>query len=277
MRLKSGFTLVELAIVLVIIGLLVGGVLQGQALIEQAQIRAVIAQLREYDTAVNTFRAKYDNSLPGDIENAHAFGLDKNQSGDLNVARTDCPNFDGNGDGPLSIASSCDSSSGSIDLLGEALNFWVHLSNIGLIKGNFSQPYNCYTGSCGYKSVINLPSPAIGSTIVALTNYGDSKLYYTLGKDLTAEGGDLSTGLTPSLTPEQAYSLDSKLDDGIADKGGVQSFYGYFDAINNLQAYFVNYTSQGQVIDSTTCYNSLGNYNLSLKSKLCQIRIRASS
>jgi len=70
MRLKSGFTLVELAIVIVVIGLLVGGVLVGQELIKQAQIRNVISQIREYNTAANTFRAKY-NSLPGDFDKAY--------------------------------------------------------------------------------------------------------------------------------------------------------------------------------------------------------------
>src|SRR5580700_8566203 len=74
---KSGFTLIELSIVLVIIGLIVGGVLVGQDLIRAAGVRATISQIEKYNTAVNTFRAKYNNQLPGDISNpdAAAFGF----------------------------------------------------------------------------------------------------------------------------------------------------------------------------------------------------------
>jgi prepilin-type N-terminal cleavage/methylation domain-containing protein len=72
----SGFTLIELSIVLVIIGLIVGGVLVGQDLIRAAAVRAQITQIERYNTAANTFRGKY-GYLPGDIPNPDAtnFGL----------------------------------------------------------------------------------------------------------------------------------------------------------------------------------------------------------
>src|SRR5689334_20830022 len=69
---ESGFTLIELSIVLVIIGLIVGGVLVGQDMIKAAQIRATVAQIEKYNTAVNTFRNKY-NALPGDMSNPTYF------------------------------------------------------------------------------------------------------------------------------------------------------------------------------------------------------------
>ena len=56
---KCGFTLIELSIVLVIIGLIVGGVLVGQNLIKAAEIRNQIKQMQEYQIAFNTFRTKY--------------------------------------------------------------------------------------------------------------------------------------------------------------------------------------------------------------------------
>src|SRR5271155_2823005 len=68
---QHGFTLIELSIVLVIIGLIVGGVLVGQDLIRAAEVRATIAQIEKYNTAVNTFRGKY-NALPGDMNAATA-------------------------------------------------------------------------------------------------------------------------------------------------------------------------------------------------------------
>jgi prepilin-type N-terminal cleavage/methylation domain-containing protein len=62
----TGFTLIELSIVLVIIGLIVGGVLVGQDLINASHVLAQVAQITKYNTAVNTFQLKY-GYLPGDI------------------------------------------------------------------------------------------------------------------------------------------------------------------------------------------------------------------
>ena len=58
-----GFTLIELSIVLVIIGFVVGGVLVGQELIETAKLRAVVSQIDQIRVGANTFRTKY-NALP---------------------------------------------------------------------------------------------------------------------------------------------------------------------------------------------------------------------
>lgn len=66
---KVGFTLVELSIVLVIIGLVIGGVMVGRDLIEASKIRAQITQISDIETQINTFRVKY-NCLPGDCINA---------------------------------------------------------------------------------------------------------------------------------------------------------------------------------------------------------------
>ena len=65
----SGFTLVELSIVLVILGLLVGGVLTGQSLIHAAELRAVTTEHDKFVTAINTFRDKY-MALPRRMSNA---------------------------------------------------------------------------------------------------------------------------------------------------------------------------------------------------------------
>lgn len=90
---RSGFTLVELSIVLVIIGLLVGGVLAGKALIQQAEIRAATSQLQKFETAYNTFRLKY-GCIMGDCANAtDFFGANY-----MSYACT-MPNGNGNGDG----------------------------------------------------------------------------------------------------------------------------------------------------------------------------------
>src|SRR5580693_9186033 len=76
--LTAGFTLIELSIVLVIIGLIIGGVLVGQDLINAAQARAIITDIERFNTAANTFESKY-GCLPGDCVNAtNFFGTDAN-------------------------------------------------------------------------------------------------------------------------------------------------------------------------------------------------------
>lgn len=68
----SGFTLIELAIVLVIIGLIIGGVLVGKDMIEAAKLNATITQINRYSQAVYTFRLKYE--LPAGRYTCNASG-----------------------------------------------------------------------------------------------------------------------------------------------------------------------------------------------------------
>jgi prepilin-type N-terminal cleavage/methylation domain-containing protein len=62
---RLGFTLFEIAIVMVIIGLLVGGVLVGQNLVESAAVKGTMKQIAHYDSAIENFQTRY-NKLPGD-------------------------------------------------------------------------------------------------------------------------------------------------------------------------------------------------------------------
>ena len=67
-----GFSLLEISIVLAVVGMLSGGVLAGQSLIKAAELRTVMTELREYQTAINIFKEKYF-ALPGDMSNATEF------------------------------------------------------------------------------------------------------------------------------------------------------------------------------------------------------------
>ncbi len=74
---ERGFTLVEIAIVLVIIGLLLGGVMKGQTLIQQAKVKNVMNQVDGYRAAIMGFYDRY-GMLPGDENNPNIPAFDTN-------------------------------------------------------------------------------------------------------------------------------------------------------------------------------------------------------
>ena len=129
-----GFSLVELSIVLVILGLLTGGILAGQSLIRAAELRSVTADLARYQTASMTFRDKY-LAYPGDMPNATRFwGVRAGTGSDVTCHQTIATttgtcNGDGNG--------RSEGISGDVTL-GERFLFWQHLAYAGLIEGSYT-------------------------------------------------------------------------------------------------------------------------------------------
>lgn len=121
---QSGFTLVEIAIVLVIIGLLLGGVLKGQELITQAKIKNIANDFNGVMAAVYAYQDRY-RALPGD---------------DKNAATRWSGTTSGGGDGLVA-------DSGTVT--NETLLFWQHLRAAGLIAGgatDSSPPINAANG-----------------------------------------------------------------------------------------------------------------------------------
>ena len=110
---QSGFTLVEIAIVLVIIGLILGGVLKGQSLIDNAKYKNFVKQVDSIRAAVLTFQDQY-GALPGDL---------------LNTSALDSAATQGSGDGRIA--------GGACGTAGEeSCLVWSHLRYAGLIAGD---------------------------------------------------------------------------------------------------------------------------------------------
>jgi prepilin-type N-terminal cleavage/methylation domain-containing protein len=118
MRKQTGFTLIEIAIVLVIIGLLLGGVLKGQELITSARVRNLISQQDGIKAAYFGFLDRF-RALPGDYSQANT-----------NIANV-AAGANGNGNGQIrSVAGG--------DAIDEHIAAWDHLSKAGFINGSFT-------------------------------------------------------------------------------------------------------------------------------------------
>lgn len=126
---QGGFTLVEIAIVLVIIGLILGGVLQGQTMIENARYKNFAREMDSYRAAFHTFQDIY-GGLPGDLGDAAP----------LNATATD-----GNGNGQIA-GGYCGTANE------EACLVWSHLRFANLIPGDptltdaEARPTHAYAG-----------------------------------------------------------------------------------------------------------------------------------
>ncbi len=222
-RNASGFTLIELAIVLVIIGLIVGGILVGQDLIKAAEIRTTVAQYEKYNTAANTFRNKY-NGIPGDLQagatsgSVYSFGLCPPVGCTLGTLGL------GDNNGLLQTPSG-----DAILSYGETLLFWQQLSAAGLIEGVYGMTFGASA-----EPIVNSTPATVGGYVPSAKvgkgnywnagSYGGVNYYMLSGfGSPTAIANNGTINFAKALTPVESYNIDSKLDDGMPNLGIIQA------------------------------------------------------
>lgn len=185
---QQGFTLVEIAIVLVIIGLLLGGILKGQEMITQAKIKNVMSDYSGISAAYHGYLDRY-RVIPGDDSGATARWT--------SLASTE----KGNGDG--TVAGAYNTSTADA----ESRLFWLHLRTAGFVSGTGQQqPFNALTGILGVQT-------------------GDAQA--TIGPTLlNASGGNGFVGLiicSANLPDKIAIAVDTQMDDGVPNTGTVRA------------------------------------------------------
>jgi len=139
MQKQKGFTLVEMAIVLVIIGLLLGAVLKGQELIKSAKVKSQMQQIDGITAAINTYMDRF-GYLPGDDSDAST------HTGNSNLT-------DGNGDGVFSGTE------------GDQY-IWEHMAAAGLLGGYQAAPNGRLLNKYGYETFVRTNYAGLPGTVV---------------------------------------------------------------------------------------------------------------
>lgn len=205
---ENGFTLVELAIVMTIIGLIIGGILKGQELVTHARTRSVIKQINSYTSAVTGFRDRY-KYLPGDFPFA--------STRITNCNPTYCTNGDGNGilGDEQYVFENVDQSRTS-----ENQQFWEHLALSDFTGGIET---NTPTMGFGYSH----PNASYGGGFTAIYSRlngaaSPQGLWLRLHNDINGNPEQ-----SARVTPHWGAIVDRKIDDGDPGTGSVRAFqYG---------------------------------------------------
>jgi prepilin-type N-terminal cleavage/methylation domain-containing protein len=194
MKRRQGFTLVEIAIVLVIIGLLLGGILKGQEMINQAKIKNVVADFSGVSAAFYGYQDRY-RAIPGDDPNA------------ATRWQTAPAAFSGDGNGVVSgtYNNACTPFTNTSP---ESCKWWDDLRRAGFVSGNGPlQPFNALTGQIGVQTGDGAATP--GPTLL------------NVGGGTNGFGGLIMC--SANLPDKIAIAVDTQTDDGQSNLGTVRA------------------------------------------------------
>lgn len=223
---NKAFSLVELSIVLVIIGLLVGSILSGKSLLRSSQLRNVAVEFDRFEQAVKLFQDKY-SELPGDMASAtRHWGDNASKCADAAITNGNPGTCNGDGNGLIETSGS------GANISTEAYQAWHHLALAGMIEG----PYTGLSGAAGALAPeigSNVPKSAIRNVGMSLLHYNQSGTNGWWGPSVSgtrtnyllmgAAGSGNNWPYYPFLTAGEAEGIDKKIDDANPVTGAVMT------------------------------------------------------
>jgi len=213
---EKGFSLVELAISITIIGVLLAGVIKGQEIVVGARMTSTVAKISTFDAARNNFYNFYDE-LPGDMENPDL--KIPVCAADAGACYSNGDALDGDGDGIIEATTA----TAGTDAAVEGRAYWEHLAAAEMLFETDVNPgANNVWGASHPKTpfgggVILTRDPVLGAGDDAAALNG---MHYRLSRSFTAGGGANTSLVKPSV----AIALDRKLDDGDVFTGIVRVY-----------------------------------------------------
>ena len=212
---KNGFTLVELSIVMIIIGLLIGGVLKGQELIGNVRLARTVKDIQSFQAGLYTFSDIYRDA-PGDIRNATTLIPNCN-------ATSSCVN--GNGDQTIGTRENAAwHYNFNKTINSENVQFWKHLALADVIGGVQSHSTLLTWGEA-------FPATPLGGgyTVTDVSpEFAGSDTAGFFGKIIQVHNcptacNEIEAPPAPILSPIEAQKIDVKLDDSSPFTGIVRA------------------------------------------------------
>lgn len=217
----SGFSLLELSIVLVVLGLLTGGIFAGMSLFRSYEIKSILEQKEDYIITIGLFRQKY-NALPGDFTRAtQVWGTS--------------PLCGGSGGEPYAT---CDGDGDNFIYGAEMFYIWNHLGNAGFMEKRYSLPANLTDPKEYYKPDVVVPGALNGEALWTLGYQGIVGDWYDRGYFYGSYGHVLMLAnydfdIPVVLTPREMVAFDGKVDDGLPTKGALVVPHGTYSSPHN--------------------------------------------
>lgn len=224
---RRGFSLTEMSVVLAAVAAVVVVTIGGSAIVQRTRLGSVLSDIKVFNKAVTAFEAKH-NAIPGDyagawVDSTHSIW----------------------GDGCGATASVCNgNANGSIDSDQESLKFWQHLSLGGFIQGK-------YDGVSTYVPETGIPAGSIKASGYKVIDPTSISLP-SQAMVIEFAGFNASSNSEAILTPDDAKSIDQKIDDGKPNTGSVMAV--------------------GSGTDCATGTASSDTYNVSSKNVGCRLR-----
>ena len=208
---QSGFTLVEISIVMIIIGLLIGGTFGGMRLIENMQINKTVQDIKAIESAAISFKDVYGR-LPGDITNP---------STRLSNCTTAPCSTGGDGNRTIGTTSGW---AAAITSASENFTFWSHLQAANLLSLGTKNTTDMSFGEGQPESPIGAGFRITDATGMA-PQYGGTgcTMFQKTALHVTSEPSAFSMGYG-SVSCAKISSLDQKMDDGSASSGALQAY-----------------------------------------------------